>query len=142
MASDAGSGGEPRCPVCGTPHRAGDRYCAQCGAALQAPDAAARPLAAPAIASIPDEEGEAAAAPPAKRDENAAWLFAARPLTVIGGGFLLLLLATALLAIGQRDDTGTIVMASICLTPLALLTVVIGLARLVVSREPGAGSRE
>ena len=53
--------------------------------------------------------------------ENAAWIFGARPAAVIGGGLLLLLLAAALLAIGQRDDTGTIVMLSFCAAPLGLL---------------------
>jgi hypothetical protein len=53
----------------------------------------------------------------------------ARPATVIVGGIALLLLAVLLLAIGQRDDTGTIVMLSICTAPLGVLTLVIGIAR-------------
>jgi hypothetical protein len=109
--------GPLRCPTCGTPYHAGDRFCAQCGAAL----AAASPPPPTAAESTP-------ATAPARRDD-AIWLFAAPPRTVIGGGVLLLLLAVALLAIGQLDDTGTIVMASICLAPLALLTVAIGVVR-------------
>jgi hypothetical protein len=44
---------------------------------------------------------------------------------------LLLLLAAALLAIGQRDDTGTIVMLSFCAAPLGLLVLLIGIARYI-----------
>src|SRR5829696_1506380 len=63
--------------------------------------------------------------------ENAAWIFGARPAAVIGGGLLLLLLAAALLAVGQRDDTGTIVMLSFCAAPLGLLVLLIGIARYI-----------
>jgi hypothetical protein len=72
--------------------------------------------------------------------ESAAWIFGARPATVIGGGFLLLLLAAALLAIGQRDDTGTIVMLSFCAAPLGLLVLLIGIAR-YIARAAGKGGR-
>jgi hypothetical protein len=65
--------------------------------------------------------------------ENAAWIFGARPTAVTGGGLLLLLLAAALLAIGQRDDTGTIVMLSFCAAPLGLLVLLIGIARYIGS---------
>jgi hypothetical protein len=109
--------GTLRCPTCNALYHAGDRFCAQCGTAL----------AAPAPTTPPDSESAAATAAP-KRDD-AIWLFAAPPRTVIGGGVLLLLLAVALLAIGQLDRTGTLVMASICLAPLALLTVLIGVVR-------------
>jgi hypothetical protein len=47
------------------------------------------------------------------------------------GGLLLLLLAAALLVAGQRDDTGTIVMLSICTAPLGLMVLVIGIARYI-----------
>ncbi len=122
---DREPGDEARaCPVCGAPTTAADRYCAQCGAWLPAnPDMTGsdnpgpRPSAAPA---------RSAAAPPR---ESAPWIFGARPAVVIGGGLLLALLAVALLFIGQLDDTGTIVMLSICVAPLALLTIVIGIAR-------------
>jgi hypothetical protein len=46
---------------------------------------------------------------------------------------LLLLLAAALLAIGQRDVTGTIVMLSFCAAPLGLLVLLIGIARYIAS---------
>jgi hypothetical protein len=69
--------------------------------------------------------------------ERAAWIFGARPATVIIGGLLLLGLAAALLAIGQRDDTGTIVMLSLCTAPLGLLILAIGIARAIA----GAGRR-
>ena len=72
--------------------------------------------------------------------ENAAWIFGARPAAVIGGGLLLLLLAAALLAIGQRDDTGTIVMLSFCAAPLGLLVLLIGIAR-YIARAAGKGER-
>jgi di/tricarboxylate transporter len=70
--------------------------------------------------------------PPKNSDqESAAWIFGARPAAVIGGGLLLLLLAAALLTIGQRDDTGTIVMLSFCAAPLGLLVLLIGIARYI-----------
>ena len=59
-------------------------------------------------------------------------MLGAAPTAVIGGGFLLLLLAAALLFIGQRDATGTIVMLSICVTPLALLVIVVGIVRAII----------
>ena len=113
-----GAVGSLRCPTCQTPYQAGDHFCAQCGTDLTAPSSPAAPAGDPAIA---------ADAP--SKQEQPIWLFAAPPRAVIGGGVLLLLLAAALLAIGQLDHTGTIVMASICLAPLALLTVAIGIVR-------------
>ena len=102
-----------RCAACETPYRAEDRFCAHCGAALPAPDPAL-----PEAAQNADHPRE-----------DAAWVLGARPATVIVGGVALLLLAVLLLAIGQRDDTGTIVMLSICTAPLGLLALVIGIAR-------------
>jgi hypothetical protein len=137
---------ETRCPTCGTPHRAEDRYCAQCGAALPLLEPDAPPRTAIASPAPEETAGEATPTAPAEREERPAWLFAARPATVIGGGALLLLLAGALLVIGQRDTTGTIVMLSFCLAPLALLTAAIGVVRLAVDgrRKPEGGrtSRE
>ena len=128
------------CSVCGTSNLAGDHYCAECGAPLplQAPAAdgetPAAPLTPPAWASPPDPSHR-----PRKADrENAAWIFGARPAAVIGGGLLLLLVAAALLAIGQRDDTGTIVMLSFCAAPLGLLVLLIGIAR-YIARAAGKG---
>jgi hypothetical protein len=111
--------GSLRCPTCEAPYHAGDRFCAQCGAALAAP------------ASSPPPGTESAAAPAATKRDDAIWLFAAPPRAVVGGGILLLLLAVALLVVGQLDRTGTLVMASICLAPLALLTMAIGVVRWV-----------
>lgn len=111
------------CPACGTPHDAGDRYCAECGAALPTSESS------PAAGS---PEAEPAASSPASARDGSLWVLGAAPATVIGGGLLMLLLAAALLFIGQRDDTGTIVMLSICVTPLALLVMVIGIARAVI----------
>ena len=121
------------CSVCGTSNRAGDRYCAECGAPLALPAPAAdeetpaEPLTvAPAVSAL-----DASQRPRNSEQENAAWIFGARPAAVIGGGVLLLLLAAALLAIGQRDDTGTIVMLSFCAAPLGLLVLLIGIARYI-----------
>lgn len=102
------------CAACGTPYGAGDRFCAQCGAAL--PEGNPPP---PPSAAEPRSE------------ERPAWVLGARPATVIVGGIALLLLAALLLAVGQLDDTGTIVMLSICTAPLGLLTLLIGIARYV-----------
>jgi hypothetical protein len=121
LADDRDAAGVSReCVVCGTRSRPGDRYCAECGAPLPA----ASPGVMPALAT--------AEAPPAPDEEEQTWLFGSRPAAVIGGGIVLLLLAVVLLAVGQFEPTGTIVMLSICLTPLALLTMAIGIGRLVV----------
>jgi len=118
------------CPVCGAAATAADRFCAQCGAALPtATEGAADPFEpatdTPRPASTPAHQDGVA-----EREGN-LWVLAARPAAVIGGGALLLLLAVALLIIGQLDDTGTLVMLSICIAPLALLVGAIGIARLV-----------
>jgi hypothetical protein len=124
------------CSVCGTSNRAGDHYCAECGAPLslplQVPAAAdgetpAAPLTPPTWASPLD----ASQRPKNSDQESAAWIFGARPAAVIGGGVLMLLLAATLLAIGQRDNTGTIVMLSFCAAPLGLLVLLIGIARYI-----------
>jgi zinc ribbon protein len=121
------------CTVCGTVNLASDRYCAECGAPLplQASPADGETSAAPLQTgmSTPD----ASRAPRTTEKENAAWIFGARPAAVVGGGLLLLLLAAALLAIGQRDETGTIVMLSFCAAPLGLLVLIIGIARYFAS---------
>ncbi|MDQ3225880.1 MAG: hypothetical protein M3Q50_04520, partial [Chloroflexota bacterium] len=121
----------------------GDRFCADCGAALPALPPGSEPGlererppgAVPVLldtdVSAPDPARAEAA--PSEDRENAAWLLGARPAAVIGGGLLLLLLAVALLAIGQRDATGTLVMLSICTAPLGLLTLAIGIARSIAS---------
>jgi hypothetical protein len=128
------------CGVCGTSNLAGDHYCAECGAPLPQPTPAtegetpAAPLTLPADVSTLDPSRG-----PANADqENAAWILGARPAAVIGGGLLLLLQAAALLAIGQRDDTGTIVMLSFCAAPLGLLVLLIGIAR-YIARAAGKG---
>jgi hypothetical protein len=113
-----------RCAACGTPYRASDRFCAQCGASLSAPE-----HGPPQSAQSDDAPQEA---------EQAAWVLGARPGAVIVGGIALLVLAVVLLAIGQRDDTGTIVMLSICTAPLGVLILVVGIARYVA----GAARRE
>jgi hypothetical protein len=119
------------CRVCGTANRIGDRFCAECGALLPAIPV---PLAAGSAAAPLTLNAGTPDAPRGARktdQENAAWVLGARPMTVIAGGLLLLLLAVALLAIGQRDDTGTIVMLSICTAPLGLMVLVIGIARYI-----------
>jgi hypothetical protein len=128
------------CGVCGTSNRAGDHYCAECGAPLLLPAPAAdgetpaEPLTvAPGVSAL-----DASQLPTNSNQENAAWIFGARPAAVIGGGLLLLLLAAALLAIGQVDDTGTIVMLSFCAAPLGLLVLLIGIAR-YIARAAGKG---
>ena len=125
------------CSVCGTSNLAGDHYCAECGAPLPSP-LQASPAGGEAAAGSPTLQ-TGASAPDASRNarnpdqETAAWIFGARPAAVIGGGLLLLVLAAALLAIGQRDDTGTVVMLSFCAAPLGLLVLLIGIARYIAS---------
>ena len=125
------------CSVCGTSNVAGDHYCAECGAPLplQAPAADGETPADPltGVSAL-----DASDRPKISDQENATWIFGARPAAVIGGGLLLLLLATALLTIGQRDDTGTIVMLSFCAAPLGLLVLLIGIAR-YIARVAGKG---
>jgi hypothetical protein len=123
------------CTVCGTANLAGDQYCAECGAPLplQATPVVGETPAAPLPRQPEISASDAPQAPRTTEQENAAWIFGARPATVVGGGLLLLLLAAALLAIGQRDDTGTIVMLSFCAAPLGLLVLLIGIARYIAS---------
>jgi hypothetical protein len=129
------------CTVCGTANLASDRYCAECGAPLpqraspEVGDTPTAPLPQQAEMSAPD----ASPAPGTTEKENAAWIFGARPATVVGGGLLLLLLAAALLAIGQRDDTGTIVMLSFCAAPLGFLVLLIGIARYIANAAGKGG---
>jgi hypothetical protein len=129
------------CSVCGTSNLAGDHYCAECGAPLPLRAPAADGETPAAQRTLPTDAStlDASQRPRNTDQENAAWIFGARPAAVIGGGLLLLLLAAALLAIGQRDDTGTIVMLSFCAAPLGLLVLLIGIARYIarVSRKGG-----
>ena len=131
------------CGVCGTSNRADDRYCAECGAPLPlaASPAGAEPATEPPILQPGMSALDASRRPRNPDQENAAWIFGARPAAVVGGGFLLLLLAAALLAIGQRDETGTIVMLSFCAAPLGLLVLLIGIARYIASAAGKGGSR-
>ncbi len=129
------------CTVCGTSTLAGDRFCAECGALLPqqaSPEDGGTP-AAPLPRQPEMSAPDASQAPGITEKENAAWIFGARPATVVGGGLLLLLLAAALLAIGQRDDTGTIVMLSFCAAPLGLLVLIIGIARYIASAAKRGG---
>ena len=125
------------CTVCGTVNVAGDQYCAECGAPLpghmQASPADGETPAVPLTSHAGISTSDASRASGSPDQETAAWIFGARPAAVVGGGFLLLLLAVALLAIGQRDDTGTIVMLSFCAAPLGLLVLLIGIARYIAS---------
>lgn len=128
------------CPACGTPYTPGDRFCAECGRFLPQPDAGLdEPPGAGAVSLTPavTSPGRDAAQPVASTDTG-LWVLAAKPAAVIGGGVLLFLLAAALLFIGQLDETGTIVMLSICLAPLALIVLLIGLARAIL-RATGRG---
>jgi hypothetical protein len=129
------------CPVCGHLYRAGDRFCAECGAALPADPATARdqpgaandaPQLAPAL-PLAAQPGTASltASEPVAESEGSFWVLGATPTTVIGGGILLLILAAILLFVGQMDKTGTIVMLSICIAPIALLVLLIGIVRAV-----------
>src|SRR5215207_7851834 len=103
------------CSVCGTSNAAGDHYCAECGAPLplQAPAADGETLAAPLTTPTGVSAVDAPRRPKNADRENAAWIFGARP------------------AVGQRDDTGTIVMLSFCAAPLGLLVLLIGIARYI-----------
>ncbi len=124
------------CGVCGTPNVANDRFCAECGAVLPAP-VAERGTIVQTVASP-----ESAVSPPATGDrpqEPALWLFAATPAAVLRGGLLLLLLAVALLVIGQLDHTGTIVIISFFIAPIALLILAIGIVRAVLGRGGEGG---
>jgi hypothetical protein len=137
-------GGETvACSVCGTSNLAGDHYCAECGAPLprhvQASPAEGETPAEPLSLQTGVPASDASQRPKTPDQENAAWIFGARPAAVAGGGVLLLLLAAALLAIGQRDDTGTIVMLSFCAGPLGLLVLLIGMARYIASAAKRGG---
>jgi hypothetical protein len=137
-------GGETvNCTVCGTSNLAGDHYCAECGAPLPGQPAMVdgdTPAVSQTLGTgVPAPD--ASPGPQNPDQENAAWIFGARPAAVVGGGVLLLLLAAALLAIGQRDDTGTIVMLSFCAAPLGLLVLLIGIARYVASAAGKEGRR-
>ena len=131
------------CGVCGSSNLAGDHYCAECGAPL--PQQAHEPDVAPSVAPLTRPAGvstpDASQHPTNTDQENAAWIFGARPSAVIGGGLLLLLLAAALLAIGQREETGTIVMLSFCAAPLGLLVLLIGIARSIARASRQGGRR-
>ena len=137
------SGETVACSVCGTSNLAGDHYCAECGAPfprhVQASPAEGETLAEPLSLQTRVPALDASQRPKTPDQENAAWIFGARPAAVVGGGVLLLLLAAALLAIGQRDDTGTIVMLSFCAGPLGLLVLLIGMARYIASAAKRGG---
>ena len=129
------------CTVCGTANLASDHYCAECGAPLPqraSPEDGGTP-SAPLPRQPEMSAPDASQASGTTEKEDAAWIFGARPATVVGGGLLLLLLAAALLAIGQRDDTGTIVMLSFCAGPLGLLVLLIGIARYIASAAKRGG---
>jgi hypothetical protein len=143
------------CPVCGHPYHAGDRFCAECGAALptdtdtntntntdteqapqlprdQAGNGWAVPPSAPATPlSTQPAPMASPASDPAPESGGSFWVLGATPTTDIGGGILLLILAVILLFVGQLDNTGTIVMLSICVAPIALLVLLIGIVRVV-----------
>src|SRR4051812_41224670 len=127
------------CSVCGTSNVAGDHYCAECGEPLPLPALVAdgETPVEPVTLSTGVSPVDTSRRAKKSNQENAAWIFGARPAAVIGGGLLLLLLAAALLAIGQRDDTGTIVMLSFCAAPLGLLVLLIGIARYIASATKG-----
>jgi hypothetical protein len=131
------------CSVCGTSSGAGDHYCAECGAPLpvQAPAAAGETPAGSLTSPTAVSALSASQRPRNSDQESAAWIFGARPAAVIGGGLLVLLLAAALLTIGQRDDTGTIVMLSFCAAPLGLLVLLIGIARYIARAAGKEGSK-
>ena len=123
------------CPTCGHLYTAGDRFCAECGATLAMEQAPPReepgtpwdvsPAAPPlSLATAPAPE-------PVAESEGSFWVLGATPAAVMGGGILLLLLAVVLLFVGQLDNTGTIVMLSICVAPIALLVLLIGIVRAV-----------
>jgi hypothetical protein len=127
------------CGICGTPHQPGDRFCAQCGASLTAStraEAAATPPTAIAAPSPPT--GSTAEPGQTTGHDPSAWVFAASPGVVAGGGLLLILLAALLLAVGQLDNTGTIVMLSFCAAPLGLIVIAIGIIRFLL-RKRGDG---
>jgi hypothetical protein len=131
------------CSACGTANAAGDHYCAECGTPLPVPALAAdREMPADPL-TLPPGVSTLDASPRTKNPdrEHAAWIFGARPAAVIGGGLLVLLLAAALLTIGQRDDTGTIVMLSFCAAPLGLLVLLIGIARYIARAAGKEGSK-
>src|SRR5829696_5760429 len=78
------------CTVCGTSTLAGDRFCAECGALLPqqaSPEDGDTPAAPPPIQ--PElSASDASQGPRTSERETAAWIFGARPATVIGGGLL------------------------------------------------------
>jgi zinc ribbon protein len=122
------------CPVCGTAHRPGDRFCAHCGAPLTADPREQSATVSPEPAMM-TATGALEAASTAEKEDASAWIFAAPPSTVAVGGVLLLLLAAVLLIAGQFDATGTIVMLSFCAAPLGLIVIAIGAVRYVLGQR-------
>jgi hypothetical protein len=117
------------CPACGHLYTAGDRFCAECGAALPPVQAPAREQPENGWAASPPAPVTSIVSEPMAESDGGFWVLGAAPTSVIGGGILLLLLAAILLFVGQMDKTGTIVMLSICVTPIALLVLLVGIVR-------------
>ena len=114
-----------RCPDCGAPYEAADRYCSECGAVLPLTGAPAQPFAT-AVATAPSAKSAPQLQP---QGDSTLWVFAAPPASVILFGVLLLVLAVILLFVGQLEPTGTIVMLAFVLAPLGLLIIATGLVR-------------
>ena len=127
------------CSVCGASNHSGDRFCGECGALLASNPGDGGSISVP---SSPHTANVAAPQGSKKPDqENVVWVLGAHPRAVVGGGLLLLLLAVVLLVVGQRDNTDTIVMLSICTAPLGLMVLVIGIARYIAGVARGGETR-
>ncbi|MFM9108405.1 MAG: hypothetical protein ACKOWF_17095 [Chloroflexota bacterium] len=96
-----------RCAECGAVQQPSDRYCSQCGAAM--------PATAGTVAAVPE---------PAR-----SWFTATRASSMLGSALILLIGALLLMAIGQIDHTGTIVIISLLVLEAAAAMALLGIVR-------------
>lgn len=96
------------CATCGATLQPTDRYCSQCGSGI--------PLARAAVDSAPPEPSR-------------SWFTSTRASSMLGSALMLLAGALLLMAIGQIDHTGTIVIVSLLVLEAAAAMLLLGVAR-------------